>query len=273
MKTSPYLFTCGLMLAIGCSPSAVTNTNNATVETAAQNESTAPTPEAKPTTPQEQFETVKSEYDDAYQTFVTAYRSATDDEGRQDARKLMPKADDYAGRISKIAEANPETETAVDALVWVSSSLRGADGEAATSKLLESYSSNPKVAPIVMMLSYGGPAGTEERLRGLLENESEPVQAAAKYALGSILIKKDHTSAEAIELLQSVVDDFSETEIKFGERGIKIAPEAEGELTEATKLQVGMVAPDIEGADLDGVEFKLSEYRGKVVVLDFWGNW
>ena len=27
------------------------------------------------------------------------------------------------------------------------------------------------------------------------------------------------------------------------------------------------------GEDIDGVPFKLSEYRGKVVVLDFWGDW
>ena len=36
---------------------------------------------------------------------------------------------------------------------------------------------------------------------------------------------------------------------------------------------VGMAAPVIEGADVDGVHFKLSDYRGKVVVLDFWGDW
>ena len=38
-------------------------------------------------------------------------------------------------------------------------------------------------------------------------------------------------------------------------------------------LQVGNLAPEIEGEDLDGRPFKLSDYRGKVVVLDFWGNW
>ena len=32
-------------------------------------------------------------------------------------------------------------------------------------------------------------------------------------------------------------------------------------------------APEIEGVDIDGKKFKLSDYRGKVVVLDFWGNW
>jgi len=36
---------------------------------------------------------------------------------------------------------------------------------------------------------------------------------------------------------------------------------------------VGALAPEIAGNDLDGVAFRLSEYRGKVVLLDFWGNW
>ena len=29
-------------------------------------------------------------------------------------------------------------------------------------------------------------------------------------------------------------------------------------------------APDIEGQDQGGKRFKLSDYRGKVVLLDFW---
>ncbi|MFM7298716.1 MAG: peroxiredoxin family protein, partial [Planctomycetota bacterium] len=30
---------------------------------------------------------------------------------------------------------------------------------------------------------------------------------------------------------------------------------------------------DFEATDTDGVKFKLSDYRGKVVMLDFWGFW
>jgi len=36
---------------------------------------------------------------------------------------------------------------------------------------------------------------------------------------------------------------------------------------------VGKPAPDISGADLDGRTLKLSELRGRVVVLDFWATW
>jgi hypothetical protein len=35
----------------------------------------------------------------------------------------------------------------------------------------------------------------------------------------------------------------------------------------------GPPAPEIAGEDLDGVPFRLSDYRGKVVLLDFWGDW
>jgi hypothetical protein len=41
----------------------------------------------------------------------------------------------------------------------------------------------------------------------------------------------------------------------------------------AGKVDVPYPAPEISGADIDGKPFKLSDYRGKVVVLDFWGNW
>ncbi len=38
-------------------------------------------------------------------------------------------------------------------------------------------------------------------------------------------------------------------------------------------FEIGNQAPEISGEDIDGTPFKLSDYRGKVVVLDFWGDW
>ena len=40
-----------------------------------------------------------------------------------------------------------------------------------------------------------------------------------------------------------------------------------------TRLVVGCEAPEIEGVDQDGRKFRLSDYRGKVVLLPFWGIW
>ncbi|MDZ4774014.1 MAG: hypothetical protein SGI72_12865 [Planctomycetota bacterium] len=36
---------------------------------------------------------------------------------------------------------------------------------------------------------------------------------------------------------------------------------------------LNMLAPDIVGEDIDGQPIRLSDYRGKVVMLDFWGHW
>jgi len=52
--------------------------------------------------------------------------------------------------------------------------------------------------------------------------------------------------------------------------GDSVAERARTELYEVRNLRVGKEAPDIEGEDQDGVRFKLIDYRGKVVLLDFW---
>ena len=49
--------------------------------------------------------------------------------------------------------------------------------------------------------------------------------------------------------------------VKYGRLGVVIAGRFPG----------GRI--DITGRDLDGVTFSLSDYRGKVVMLVFWGDW
>jgi hypothetical protein len=40
----------------------------------------------------------------------------------------------------------------------------------------------------------------------------------------------------------------------------------------STGVGKNKTAPEIVGTDQDGKEFKLSDYRGKVVMLDFWSS-
>src|SRR4051812_49285090 len=44
-------------------------------------------------------------------------------------------------------------------------------------------------------------------------------------------------------------------------------------LTSDVAPHIGYAAPEIKGTDLDGQPFKLSDYRGKVVLLSFSGEW
>ncbi len=41
----------------------------------------------------------------------------------------------------------------------------------------------------------------------------------------------------------------------------------------AKKLVVGQPVPELEAVDLDGKKFKLSDCKGKVVVVQFWASW
>ena len=104
------------------------------------------------------------------------------------------------------------------------------------------------------------------------QNPSNDIKGNACYALAQF-IKNSRPGAEgeaeAEKLLERVVKEFGDVKSRRG----TLADVAKGELFEIRNLGYGKVAPEIEGEDLDGVEFKLSDYRGKVVVLDFWGNW
>lgn len=51
----------------------------------------------------------------------------------------------------------------------------------------------------------------------------------------------------------------------------RAAAVARGEVVDG--VEVDDRAIEVVGTDLDGVDFKLSDYRGKVVMLDFWGDW
>jgi hypothetical protein len=54
-----------------------------------------------------------------------------------------------------------------------------------------------------------------------------------------------------------------------GAAGLPEFPGPTGE----TGTEVGDTIPEISGKDPDKKNFKLTEYRGRVVMLDFWGDW
>jgi hypothetical protein len=60
---------------------------------------------------------------------------------------------------------------------------------------------------------------------------------------------------------------------QYAKDNAALKKQAETELKALRTIRVGKEAPIISGPDLDQKEFKLSDYRGKVVLLDFWGHW
>jgi hypothetical protein len=73
--------------------------------------------------------------------------------------------------------------------------------------------------------------------------------------------------AETESLFEQAIQRYGDVQVPFGGT---VGETAKLELHEIRYLSVGKVVQDIEGADQDGRNFKLSDYRGKVVLLYFW---
>jgi len=91
-------------------------------------------------------------------------------------------------------------------------------------------------------------------------------------------------SREVEVLLERVVREFGdvsraapwstpEVQAKARAEGLTFGKLAAEKLEARRALAVRKVAPEIEGTDVDGAPLRLSDYRGKVVVLVFWGTW
>jgi len=140
-----------------------------------------------------------------------------------------------------------------------------------------------RVIRLCQTLEGQGGAGSEALLRSFLEKDSRrDVQGVACLALAKSMKNRademDESQAkdaeklrkESEELFERATNKYADVKTPFGR---KIGDQAKGELFELRNLSVGKQALEIEGEDADSKKFKLSDYRGKVVLLDFWGHW
>ncbi|MBN9522284.1 redoxin domain-containing protein [bacterium] len=105
----------------------------------------------------------------------------------------------------------------------------------------------------------------------------EQPELAAEFAglygkeyLAGLLRRDRDAAAKEVETLYARAEGVYAGEKLPG--GEAVADRAKAALYEVRNLSVGKVAPDIAGEDQDGRRFKLSDYRGKVVLLDFWSH-
>jgi hypothetical protein len=131
-----------------------------------------------------------------------------------------------------------------------------------------------RIGQLCQALSYSTDEVSETLLRTLLEKDSRrEVQGIATVTLAQVLKRRlemtptigEATAAQARteceQLLRRAAAQFV---------GGTVGDKAQWELDDLLHLSVGKVAPEIEGQDQNGANFKLSDYRGKIVLLDFW---
>lgn len=101
------------------------------------------------------------------------------------------------------------------------------------------------------------------------------MQAPQAKALAQRLraLDPEKLETESERYLERVVKEYGNGRAHLGDRDRTLGELAKSELYELRELAPGKNAPEVEGQDLEGKALKLSDYRGKVVVLTFWGSW
>ena len=244
------------------------------------------------------FAALKKAYDDAtkaYQReFEAAYEAAKakGDAALKAFRFEKPRPGyAFAPKFLAVAEKDPEGPDAVDALklaMRYSSDYTCSAREirARAIKILqEYYVTEPQIKGFVRQLAMTEEPGARKILDDVIaRNPDRKVQAAAykaRIAYREFLIRfaemaKDKDRAAMIEK--------SEGKEAMNQRFARAAL-AQGEI-EAMKrtlreeyrgyfhdLSVGQTAPEVVTQDVDGKPVKLSDLKGKVVVLDVWATW
>jgi thiol-disulfide isomerase/thioredoxin len=149
---------------------------------------------------------------------------------------------------------------------------------------------DPRMGRLCASLPYR----SETWAGGILErvaakHPDRKVRGQATYALGmweryraqELNDGREHTKPERDPWLKDarrafirVTTDYADVTSVDGT--FRLAEKAKAELTRIANLpnlQIGKVAPEISGEDLDGKPLTLSDHRGKVVVVCFWATW
>ena len=229
-------------------------------------------------TPDAQYSEMVAEFRAEQLQLSKAFRETKDKAEQLKIRKRMTTMGlDYSPRFMKVATDYPDSKAAVDSLVWVvqmGNRIGSRDIGPALKLLAENHVKDERLASLCRVLQRTITADVQAFLQVVIDRS--PHRDARGIACFSLAYQMQKTAertpgnqAKAEKLYQQVVDDYADVSYLRGNLGDRAA----GALYATKNIGIGKVAPEIVAEDLDGVKFKLSDYRGKVVVLDFWGDW
>ncbi len=239
----------------------------------------APVPTPAPQAQQEQAKDPFLELAKAYQQAKSKWRlgeRALDSDEKRAAHKAANPVHEYWPRVEALVAAGDSR-----GLVWLAEAVADKLEDRAqvaarkseyVAKLFAEHADAPWAASeLVGMLARQRAWFDEAWVRARLEelaskSKNKEVSAAALYELSRRLHSTNATEADkerAKKLRERIATEFA---------GTRAAADVLAQQN-ARSVEVGGVAPDFDAVDGADVAFKLSDYRGKVVLLDFWGFW
>ncbi|HWB10683.1 MAG TPA: peroxiredoxin family protein [Pirellulales bacterium] len=185
----------------------------------------------------------------------------------------------FGPQFVTLAQNNARTDVAWKALTFVVyvRGFSGRDKGIALDQMLRDHVDEDRfVADLYFHLFRPG-VDKEQFYSAVLNHRNMPRRVAglARYAFGKWLSGRKDKSCEtkALELFRQVVNDYADLPHPYDEQRGSLGDAARRAAFEIEHLQIGKQAPEIAGEDVDGREFRLSDFRGTVVLLVFCGDW
>ncbi len=197
----------------------------------------------------------------------------------------------YARLFAQLVVSDPTDEPALDCLLFLSKyvgveeideillAVPGATEDMPTTQLdpyamlLEHHANNAKLADFLRKMPAG--ESTNAFYKALFEKTRNPkIRAATGIPLYNYLV-----TAEKLEEAEQLVFEMSEDRYLDGvpvskrPNGPSAQDWAEGKLRDLRLLAIGKTLPEVSAETLEGSMGSISDYRGKVVVLDVWAAW
>jgi peroxiredoxin len=187
-----------------------------------------------------------------------------------------------ARRALNLAARHPGEPIALEARCWVICGGLGffPETEEAFRLLMDRHIKDGRLAPVCEIAAayWTNPVAEQFLRRALSGSPSREVRGKAAYALAQCLeratreqLRQDPAGtarrrAEAERLLERVLNEYADVPAFHTTLG----EEADGILFRRRHLDIGKQVPDFQCVDANGRVCHLTDYRGKVIVLDFW---
>lgn len=239
----------------------------------------------KRTSAEEQYSTLVKKYETAMEKVGALFQKAVTEEEKKQVEKLMPDIDGYVSKIVELAENNPHDKFVADAWIevfnrtWYKESSEAR--EKALKTLIKDYLLSTKLEKLHLMpLSRSQDELSLQLIHAILEkNPHRRVKGVITLALAERHVDRkgsdDYSPEKALVLFREVLRNYSDIEIEdvVNKKQITLGEIAQKYVYSLTQLALGQKAPEIVSKDLDGNVVRLSDYSGKVVILDIWATW
>ena len=188
---------------------------------------------------------------------------------------MTPPTKEFIERAQQLAAEYQGKDDAVRFLGFVckNASREKAEVQKAVKTLLADHTASKAIGDVLQHLDMAAMRfGARDDVLAVLDavvekNPDAECKAQALLVRGSLRLqaaKTDGQRAAAKEDLLRVSQVTKDADLQ---------KQAKDALFEIEHLQIGCKAPDIVAKDTEGLTFRLADYHGKVVLLDFWGFW